>query len=245
MGSWFETCIVSHLPILGGEKCAAVVLIGQKFPGIGCTAADKYAALAIVRGEYDGYGRLENYVHAESSALLSALSTLGLKVSECGEMKDYALTSLGDFMEKAWEGLYSTCGALSGNNKLLPVRIVFVREGMLALAQPGSEERDVLDKTFSLENGRMRMRNLSCMMSCRQINSAASLFLEVFRESNADAAYRSTEKILGLNRLLNQLRMSWHIPSGKGSQRALTEDMVLFGGAYARELKAIEKYCSG
>lgn len=248
MGSWIETCIVSHLPILGGEKCAAVILIGQKYPGIGCNAADEYAALAVIRGEYDEYGRLDEYDPTEASALLSVLSTLNLKISEGGEMKDYAVTTLEDFLEKAGEGLYSACGAVSGmvseRNKPLPVRTVFVREGMLALAQPGTDDRSILDKTFSLENGRMRMRNLSVSMGCGQLVFVCSTFLTTFREGNFDAAYKSAEKVLGLTRLLNQLRMSWHIPSGKGSQCALTEDMVLFCGAYMRELKAIKDLSS-
>ena len=62
MGCWNETCMISHLPILGGEKCTAVILLKREFPNVGFNAVNEYIPIATIHGEYDGYGCLETLI---------------------------------------------------------------------------------------------------------------------------------------------------------------------------------------
>ena len=48
--------MISHLPTLGGEECAAVFLLRQQYSNAGGNPVGKYMAIATTRGEYDGYG---------------------------------------------------------------------------------------------------------------------------------------------------------------------------------------------
>jgi hypothetical protein len=65
MGSWFETCFVSHLPIRDGEKCRLFILEhmeGWKSDRVGAGLTyphDVWAPCSFaIPGEYDSYGRV-------------------------------------------------------------------------------------------------------------------------------------------------------------------------------------------
>ena len=49
MGCWNETCMISHLPILGGEKCTAVILLKREFPNVGFNAVNEYIPIATIK----------------------------------------------------------------------------------------------------------------------------------------------------------------------------------------------------
>ena len=59
MGTWNETCMLSHLPILEGEAVGGVLLIQKKDSKRTSYPDEIWKPISpVIKGEYDGYGRV-------------------------------------------------------------------------------------------------------------------------------------------------------------------------------------------
>lgn len=236
MGCWNETCMISHLPILGGEKCTGVLLLEQKNPNIRFNPMSYYIALAAIQGEYDEYGRLENIDPVEASALLSAFSCLTLVTTDdCNDkLRNFTPSTIGEFM-----------AAISDNRVVVhdkrgptALHLVFIKERMASLVNIG-EDRCLLDDAFK-HGAKFPLYTLMNTLAGGRWHPAMSPFLTAYVAADEEAAYRSTEQILALTRLLTHLRMGWHVPCGRGNQESVYEDMRHFADAYREELDSID-----
>ena len=63
MGCWNETCFVSHLPIVSGEDCYAVLMAENYYEVSRCYPSSKYNPIALAKGQYNDYKNLESLVH--------------------------------------------------------------------------------------------------------------------------------------------------------------------------------------
>lgn len=240
MGCWNETCMISNLPILAGEECAIAILMDRGIPNEGVYPTDQYMPFAIIHGEYDEYGRLENANEEEVAALLSALPALSLKKMEDGKYVDYTVSNLENFLDEveAEEGLFVP---FNKKGRMLPLRYVFLKNRMLALATPDEFRQPILDEAFS-GGVREAMQGIRKVLSYHPItNQLLYPFHETLITANKDVAYRNISQIVSLYRLLTILRKSWHIPSGKGSQNFIFEEMLAFGTAYQEEIRSLEE----
>ena len=240
MGCWNETCMISNLPILAGEECAIAILMDRGIPNEGVYPTDQYMPFAIIHGEYDEYGRLENANEEEVAALLSALPALSLKGMEDGNYVDYTVSNLENFLDEveAEEGLFVP---FNKKGRMLPLRYVFLKNRMLALATPDEFRQPILDEAFS-GGVREAMQGIRKVLSYHPItNQLLYPFHETLITANKDVAYRNISQIVSLYRLLTILRKSWHIPSGKGSQNFIFEEMLAFGTAYQEEIRSLEE----
>lgn len=237
MGCWNDTCMISHLPILSGEKCTAVLLLEQQHPYAGTSPTGEYMAIAAIHGEYDEYGQLENMDPTEESTLLSALSKLTLLIQSGGEMIDYKPNTLRGFIGTAInDELF-----ISGKNGLrLSIQVVFLKDRMAALARPG-DDSGLLNAAFA-DGAKLPLYTLMNTLAGGRWHPAMSPFLTAYAVANREVAYRSTEQILALTRLLLHLRMGWHVPCGRGSLEDVSEDMRRLADAYAEELESIDAY---
>ena len=61
MGCWDETCMLTHLPIIVGEKTVAVFIAQKRNSLDTCYSDSIFAPISLpFFGQYDDYGRLEN-----------------------------------------------------------------------------------------------------------------------------------------------------------------------------------------
>lgn len=60
MGCWNESCALSHLPIMAGEEIYAFLLLECPFEKQYSYSTGTYSPIAVVHGEYDDYGGIEN-----------------------------------------------------------------------------------------------------------------------------------------------------------------------------------------
>ena len=232
--------MISNLPILAGEECAIAILMDRGIPNEGVYPTDQYMPFAIIHGEYDEYGRLENANEEEVAALLSALPALSLKKMEDGKYVDYTVSNLENFLDEveAEEGLFVP---FNKKGRMLPLRYVFLKNRMLALATPDEFRQPILDEAFS-GGVREAMQGIRKVLSYHPItNQLLYPFHETLITANKDVAYRNISQIVSLYRLLTILRKSWHIPSGKGSQNFIFEEMLAFGTAYQEEIRSLEE----
>lgn len=240
MGCWNETCMISNLPILAGEECAIAILMDRGIPNEGVYPTDQYMPFAIIHGEYDEYGRLENANEEEVAALLSALPALSLKGMEDGNYVDYTVSNLENFLDEiqAEEGLFVP---FNKKGRMLPIRYVFLKTRMLALATPDEFRQPILDEAFS-GGVQEAMQGIREVLSYHPMsNQLLYPFHKALISVNKDVAYRNISQIVSLYRLLCILRKSWHIPAGKGSQNLIFDETLAFGKAYVEEIESIQK----
>lgn len=240
MGCWNETCMISHLPILGGEKCTAVILLKREFPNVGFNAVNEYIPIATIHGEYDGYGCLENIDHAEASALLSAIPSLQLMVpapNGCVMLTGYIPSTPEDFMKTAVSG-----DLLANDNRgpHIPLHIVFIKERMASLADTRNDT-DLLDAAFA-KDAKLPLCVLVNTLAGNCDYTILPKFIEAYISAGKEVACKSIEQILALTQLLNNLRLGWHVPCGRGSQRSVCEDIRRFADAYRVELESIDMH---
>lgn len=240
MGCWNETCMVSNLPILGGEECAIAILLEQGTPYLGITPIDKYMPLAIIHGEYNEYGHLENIDEAEESALLSALPALALKQTEIWNYVDCSVSSLTDLLDKIKNGVYVVDTRM---HKDLLLRVVFLKKRMLALAKMDEDDRHVLNLAFSGDT-LDALNGIKELTPFRSVNRLIEPFQLGLIRADKSVAKNNAELIFGLNQLLLRLRKTWYIPFGSGSQCELTDEMLAYSSAYIEEIRSLKKQLS-
>lgn len=237
MGCWNETCMISNLPILGGEECAIAILLEQGTPYLGITPIDKYMPLAIIHGEYDEYGHLENIDEAEESALLSALPALALKQTEIWNYVDCSVSSLTEFLNKIKNGVYVVDTRMQ---KDLLLRVVFLKKRMLALAKMDEDDRHALNLAFSGDT-LDALNGIKELTPFRSVNRLIEPFQRELICADKSFAEHNAELIFGLNRLLTRLRKTWYIPSESGNQCDFMDEMLAYGSAYIEEIQSLKK----
>lgn len=143
MGSWNETCMVTHLPIFAGEPCLGVVLMEASYWSAGCYATSEYTPIFSVRGEYDDYGGLADI--KEESQIMSVLRTLNPhQLDDTGVLVPAAdLETFHDFVEACQNGLFvkQTRGVTSSGKKQLRLKVIYIKECVLQLAKQNLEDR--------------------------------------------------------------------------------------------------------
>lgn len=106
MGCWNETCYMSNLPILWGDKIALIVLGPTSIQKISenCYPEDNYVPLGFpIIGEYDDYGGIENAViNPYMEQYLQTFAKLYHKKTGCDfynpEYEDYQWVSFEKFL---------------------------------------------------------------------------------------------------------------------------------------------------
>lgn len=88
MGSWNETCGLTQLPINGGDKVRAFILVDNTYEGKvqgggNYCPHDEWVPLGIsVSGTYDSYGGMENIVENETTQLMLDLLKEGWSIDD-------------------------------------------------------------------------------------------------------------------------------------------------------------------
>lgn len=101
MGSWHETCFVSHLPIFYRDEAVAFILtptIEADHEGTSCYHDTKYAPLSFpLRGTYDDYGKLTDIADIDfHETFLSKMKPYFIEKGR--EYIPYEWTSVSNFM---------------------------------------------------------------------------------------------------------------------------------------------------
>ena len=104
----------------------------------------------------------------------------------------------------------------------IPLHIVFIKERMASLADTRNETVNTLAGNCGY--------------------TILPKFIKAYISAGKEVACKSIEQILALTQLLNNLRLGWHVPCGRGSQRSVCEDIRRFADAYRVELESIDMH---
>lgn len=141
MGCWNGTCMLTHLPIMGGDPVVAFLIEVSSAAASGgapCYSTDRGAPLTLaIKGVYDDYGSIEK-IEPESEAL--AMSFLNLDKLSAANADEKDAWDRVDF-----ESLQSICsqGAERGNLRVACSYQEKANEAGLALMHRGAFEAAV------------------------------------------------------------------------------------------------------
>ena len=215
MGCWNETCMLTHLPILGGEDTVCVLIAQQ--PGSRDTIHSDaiYAPISLpLFGKYDGYGCLENFT--DFHEFLSSLWYTELVKADEGSGADSAFTpmkplkdcrdnELTDFLDLVRQGSVYIRDE-EATNGYSRVYLAFVKKPFFENAVK-ARKRYFMDDFAN--NISFRIRLSPPLKHAVRKNLVGSSEL---RELSA------------LNNFMDVSRISWHPTCGSGSQNCLDDD---------------------
>ena len=103
MGCWNQTCSLTNLPILYGDKIVVLPLIihnTKLLEGISYEINDKCGPICVpIIGTYDEYGGIENIEN--SNIILDCLNEFSFFDNDGNEIMDYS--NIEDFLEFVFE----------------------------------------------------------------------------------------------------------------------------------------------
>lgn len=213
MGTWNETCMLSHLPILEGEEVGGV-LLAQKNNSKRTSYPDEIwqPISPVIMGEYDGYGRVASI--QERSDLEVCYRNMG----KIGQIKFFAegneipteILTLKSLIEYAEHDSLSVQYFTPTYQRIRRVTLVLIRSDILQYvyeAQSGAFRKFVefCDQGLPIEDPR----------SGRPVHN----ILKWLHENKICVA-----DIKALDSFMLWMRMQWGPTSGAGSQLAVEEE---------------------
>lgn len=251
MGLWYETCMISNLPILINEEVFAVVLAKTEVNNV-CYATDSWVPVIAAHGKYDGYANICCTTPDEDTMYE------GIK-AEQNSWKDCTYQQLFDKNDKAgkeifFEGFLQAVndGAFfSASTGDIELATVFIKESILsALRQTDSLQKHLKRfwrmkepyKEVFFDKGKSHLEIYSSFNSTfRNVHALSpEIFIAMFN-TDYDATWDIIENLILINAALGELRKSWHIPSGRGSQSLVTESTKVLNETIAKEIKRLER----
>lgn len=220
MGCWNETCMLTRLPILEGERAAAVLLAQR--PDIQDMSSPDCAFMPIslpVVGEYNEYGGLENiqkdpaalHVLANAELLLprnQAMPELIAKQYPNWEKQDGWENIVCKIIDAAKQGELEIKQRVTGWD-FHPVYVVFIKADYIQLIQ------NMLDSEF--------LANFTQDMAyCLSLSDPIRIPL-INREING----KDLATLASLDIFMNQNRIAWAPTCGAGSQQSIDTDIQL------------------
>jgi len=272
MGSWNETCFVSHLPIFSGEECYAVLMVENSLRQSPCYPCAKCVPFALVKGEYNDYGSLENICRFDEFRQILALLTNVVERTDDGNYIPYDLGKIrnfSDLMELVrHKGLYlevKKAIQIYTHKMYVELNIVFVKTGCLDLPvscwNGGIDERisglladvkaaieqpfnkgDAISEVGYEMNISEAVREVCDWISCQTPNAANWSFMTAAWIQHPDLAEFMYQRLMRLTSVLSALRMSYHIPSGSGSQEEVTETHLALADFCKQEYQRREDF---
>lgn len=265
MGCWNATCMVSHLPIVAGENCAIVVLLERAKNHVldsACYPNHTLVPIYILRGKYNEYGWLEEIQDGEK--FITFINKLNLVSYE--DHEPIKITSFDMFLENIHENnlVAVQISGVTREKAYLQVRTVFVKESVLdmsrdfwenpedhwdkesynrvknyfetaiELQKKANEDKKYSDKAFWAASDMFQLMSMS--YPCIEYSM---FFQECFR-TDPEFIGKMFYEILYLDSTLDWLRMSWHIPSGAGSQNCINRLNHAFLELYKTEVEKLE-----
>ncbi len=212
MGTWNETCMLSHLPILEGDD-VGTVLLAQNRDSMRTSYPDEVwkPISPVIQGEYNGYGRpvgirdwsnLETcYRNLGKSGQLSFFvegrefpyETLSLKtVIECAEHDELSIRYQAPFGEKT-------------------------KRVTLALMRS-----DILKYVYEVKSDCLKKVTELCVQGLPLEGSMTGRPVHIILRRLHESGVRVAE-VKAIDSFLLGLRMQWGPTSGAGSQRELEE----------------------
>lgn len=258
MGCWNESCMVTGLPICYRESCSVVLLIESPYQNHGCYASHTWAPLFIMDGIYDDYGCIEE----ESTENYRELTKL---VLDClpYHMPENIQNPFGTLITDAsGNQVKLDChhGVTEDAKAELRIFPVFLRKDISKLAAENMTdheyEKSAIERLFSEIKSEVtyttddekeqirsecrlhdKIADLMRMISPSAPNPVLRKFLTDCMQTNAKVAIPVVTRLIELTCLLEDLRKSWHIPSGSGSQESLNPAQQKFADLYANNLE--------
>lgn len=251
MGLWYETCMISNLPILINEEVFAVVLAKTEVNN-GCYATDSWVPVIAAHGKYDGYANI-CCPNPNEDTMYEGIT------AEYNNWKDYSYQQLFDKNDKAgkeifFEGFLQAVndGAFfSASTGDMELATVFIKESILsALRQTDSLQKHLKRfwrmkepyKEVFFDKGKSHLEIYSSFNSTfRNVHALSpEIFIAMFN-TDYDATWDIIENLILINAALGELRKSWHIPSGRGSQSLVAESTKVLNETIAKEIKRLER----
>lgn len=216
MGCWNETCMLTHLPILAGERTVAVLIAQHEIHNSNCHPDGVFQPISLpIAGDYDDYGGLENI--ERNSAVL-----LGLSETELYRNNDFTGCSFTPVptvdMQTApdWEQRLSNLIENARHDTLFikdpttatgfrRVFVVMMKDEFVTFARRAAKQRT----------------SLWCMDSITYLLSLSPNLRPAVREKRLSK--KDVQPLMWLNCFMNDMRIAWHPTCGSGSQDALDE----------------------
>lgn len=265
MGCWNETCFVSHLPIVSGEDCYAVLMAENYYEVSRCYPSSKYNPITLAKGRYDDYGSLKNVYKFDE--FITALKLLpDVMVLEDGgvfcpcdwnQVKSFSdITSLmSDY------GLYMKVpnhARQYTNKKYIKLEMVLVKPACVELpleSWMGCVDRLITDRIDSVKEVMAEtpdkndimlvikheqsvsdaVREIRDWISSQTPNAVSQVFIKQTWEQSPEMAEFIYRNLMRLTSVLSALRMSYHVPSGSGSQEGITKTHMVLAKLYEQE----------
>ena len=247
MGSWNETCMLTGLPIMEGQKCSVVFLLESPYGDSRCYASNAYTPVFVVDGIYDGYGALQGSLALDRYILMMGRA-FGIE---------------GD-VDRGWFWRLMKDGAVIGAKGITPeakkelrLRTVFLMDSVRRFSEdilePGDRERRLEHVaklqscsgclTEGSEDGSWSwhdaMQDFMHDISATP-NGTAREIVESCMRTDPVAMGEAASRLCLLTGMLEDLRMAWHIPSGTGDQEGLTKAHRMFARFYQDNIRSID-----
>lgn len=249
MGSWNETCMLSGLPIMEGDGCTAVLLLKAPYYHNGCYACGEYLPVFLIKGTYDGYGRILPDDGPETKALLRHLCMQGIYGINEERENGAVFTDYHPGSDKVLRMvfLHKDVPAMAAENMetdaLRQAQLIFFA-GLCREAAANADLQEQKDSAEEIRTECRKRQQLTEALNSLCDNVPSHVRNDIVWELLAVDPY-ATEKMLlrigRLNALLADLRRAWHIPSGSGSQESTEPAQRLFLRFYEKALDGLEE----
>ena len=203
MGCWNETCALTDLPIISGEKICAVIIEHMRQDATSCYPSENWCPIGpAIWGTYNGYGSLEDVRNGKE-----------LKKQMHRVMEDTHSTFINQDMTP-----YRVPSMDELTSALREVEISCLREGSIHRLQV------VFFKEKSIETAKQNPE-LKAFVGTESLTEKSPVFgtfgmrsklLKDFAKNEADLS-----DIVAIDFAYRALRRSWHPTSGCGSQREI------------------------
>jgi len=217
MGCWNETCMLTHLPILVGERTVAVLIAQQHAThNSNCYPDGVFQPISLpITGDYDDYGGLENI--ERNAAVLLGLSETELYSSHDSTACSFTPVATADMQTAPdWEQRLSDLIEEARHDTLFikdpttvtgfsRVFVVMMKDEFVTFARRAAKQRE------SLRYGDSITYLLSLPPNLRP----------AVREKRLSK--KDVQPLMWLNCFMNDMRIAWHPTCGSGSQNTLDE----------------------